>query len=265
MPNFFDILPVMKLLALLLISITSLFALVSIAPVEIGDKPGTHGVGAVSLESKRGNTDKNNYKASVRITYDDNVSAVTWGEVSGEYGDTNYQKNTDNLYAHVRHITKIDDKNLRAEYFGQIQNDEFKLIKDRFLLGAGIRYKLFELLNNISTDVFKDSKGYVGLGGFYEYIDYTSQDSCENNIRLNAYFGYTMKLEEKVSFSYAFYYQPKIYDFKDYVSSNKLELKVHIYKKLFLAFNLFYETDSKPPAGVKTDDYGQLTNFIFEF
>lgn len=260
----------MKLLIILIINITSLFALVSIAPVEIGDKPGTHVSGAVSLESKRGNTDKNNYQASARVTYDDNQDYVTWGEVSGEYGDSSHEKDTDNLYAHIRYIEKIDllkidSNNIRAEYFGQIQKDEFKLIEERILLGAGLRYKLFEFLNTISTDVFKDSKAYVGVGGFYENIGYTSSDPIERNFRLNTYFAYVMSFDNKVSLSYNFYYQPKVDDLSDYATSNKFELKVHVYAKLFLSFNAYYDIDSKPPQGVKTDDYGQRTNFVFEF
>ncbi|MBU0719965.1 DUF481 domain-containing protein [bacterium] len=247
----------MKLLLILLINITSLMALITITPVDIGEKPGFSTKGAVSLETKKGNTEKSNYKGSVRLSYDDNLSYVTWAEFSGEYGETNTVKDTNNLYSHVRHIRKLEDYAFRTEYFAQLQSDEFKKIEDRALGGAGLRYKLPEIL--------KDSKAYIGVGGFYEYINYSSIDPYENNIRVNTYFAYTIKLEAKTSLSYTLYYQPKIDDFYDYACSNKAELKIHVYKKLFLSFNLYYDIDSRPAMGLKTDDYGQLTNFIFEF
>ncbi len=260
----------MKLLIILLINITSLLALVSVAPVDIGDRPGTHVIGSVSLESKRGNTDRNNYQASARVTYDDAQDYVVWGEVAGEYGQSRHQKDTDNLYAHLRYISAIDllpiySNNLRAEYFGQIQRDEFKLIEERGLLGVGLRYKLFELLNSISPNVFRTSRGYLGAGGLYERIGYTSDDPIENNVRLNTYFAYVMEFSRDASFSYNFYYQPKINYFSDYAISNKFELKVKIFEKFFLSFNAYYDVDSIPPHSVETNDYGQKTNLIFEF
>jgi len=76
------------LITLLIISTQALFAITSVAPVEIGDDVGLHTKVEVSLETKRGNTDKDNYKASLRVTYDSNASYAMWAEVSGEYGQT---------------------------------------------------------------------------------------------------------------------------------------------------------------------------------
>ena len=248
----------MKLLLLItLITTQYLFALVSIVPVEIGENPGVHGKAAASLETKRGNTHKDNYRASLRLNYDNNISYVTWAEISAEYGKSNNTEDTNKAFLHLRHIHLITPQAVRAELFAQAQDDKFKLIKRRHLTGAGARFQVFE--------GFKNSKFYAGIGGYYENIDYTDQNPSEYSTRLNTYLAYTIKFGEDSNFAYTFYYQPLIDYFNDYVSSNKAELKLHIYKKFFLQLKISYDFDSRPPFGVKKEDFTQTTEFVFNF
>ncbi len=248
----------MKILIISLLLLTQqLFALVSIVPVEIGENPGLHGKTALSLETKRGNTHKDNYKLAVRFDYDDNRSNHTWIEMSGEYGESNHVKDTNKLYLHLRHIHALHNKNTCAESFLQAQDDEFKLIKRRYVAGAGLRLKIFE--------IFHGGKGYLGAGGMYENIQYTSIDPREHNFRLSSYFAYTIKLADDSDLSYTAFYQPKINNFSDYVSAQKLSLKLHIYKRLYLNFQLAYDVDNNPPIGVEEYDFTQTTSFVFDF
>jgi len=248
----------MKILIIsLLIATQQLFALVSIVPVEIGENPGFHGQVAVSLETKRGNTHKDNYALGVRLNYDNNESYHTWMELSGEYGESNQVKDTNKLYMHLRHIHALNNKNICAEAFAQAQDDEFKLIKRRLVGGGGVRFKIFELFN--------DGKGYLGVGALYEDIQYTSTDPKDNDFRANSYFAYTIKLGDDSDLSYTLFYQPKISDFSDYVSSQKLALKLHVYKLLYLNFQVAYDVDNNPPVGVKKYDFTQTTSFTFGF
>lgn len=235
----------------------NLFALVSIAPVEIGEKPGFNGEVALSLETKSGNTDKESYSASTKVTYDNNVSYVTWAEISGEYGESKGTKDTNKAYSHIRYIHTTYFEDLKAEAFAQLQSDEFRLIKSRTLGGAGVRYKLFTL--------FGKDKGYIGLGAFNESIRYSSHDPDENNVRLNTYFAYTMSINQNSKLSYTFYYQPKVDSFSDYVQSHEAQLKINIYKQLSLQLSVTYDFDSKPPMSVKKEDFTQKTALVFEF
>ncbi|MCW8894575.1 DUF481 domain-containing protein [Sulfurimonas sp.] len=251
----------MKLLILItLITTQYLFALVSIAPVEIGAKPGLSAEVEAGLETKRGNTDKDNYKASIRATYDENSSYVMWGELSGEYGKSNGVEDTNKAFSHVRYIHALtDNENLRYELFGQLENDDFRNIKSRVLGGAGLRYKIFNSQEK--------GKGYAGFGGFYEGIRYTNPliDPAEDNTRLNSYLAYSIGFNNKASFSCTLYYQPKTNDFSDYVQSSELELKLNIFEELYLKFNASWNVDSKPPVGVEKSDFVQTTSFVFNF
>ncbi len=246
-------------LLITLITTQYLFALVSIAPVEIGDKPGFSSSIETSLETTRGNTDTDSYKASLRTTYDNNESYVAWAEISGAYGKASGEENTNKLFSHIRYIHAVTDETVRAEVFAQLQNDKFRQINRRTLGGAGLRFKLFDLLKN--------GKGYFGAGAFYENIKYENPliDPSEDNTRVNSYFSYAIEFNKTSSAAYTLYYQPKVDDFSDNVQSHELELKLNVYKDLFLKFSVSYNTDSKPPLGVKEYDFTQNTSFIFNF
>jgi hypothetical protein len=251
----------MKLLLLItLITSQYLLALVSIAPVEIGEQDGLSGKIEMGLETKRGNTDKDNYKGSLKATYDNNTSYVLWAELSGEYGKSNSVEDTNKAFTHLRYIHSLtNNEDLRYEVFGQLQSDEFRQINSRILSGMGIRYRVF---NSI-----KRGKGFVGIGGFYERIRYTNPqvDFPEDNTRLNSYLAYTVDFSQKSAFSASIYYQPKLDDFEDFVKSTQLELSINIYQELYLKLNLSWNLDSMPPVGVEESDFTQTTTFVFNF
>ncbi len=215
------------LLLITLITTQYVFALVTIAPVEIGDKPGLSSTIEAALETKRGNSDTDDYKASARTTYDSNESYVAWVEVSGAYGKANKEENTNKLFSHARYIRAITKETIRGELFLQLQNDEFKEIKSRALGGIGARFKLH--------GIWQNSRGFLGLGAFYEDIVYNNPllNPSEQNIRANAYFAYSINFNKSASIAYTLYYQPKVNDFSDNVQSHEVELKLGIYKNLF--------------------------------
>jgi putative salt-induced outer membrane protein YdiY len=249
-----------KILLIGILTTQYLFALVSISPVELGKKPGLSGSFEAGLETKRGNTDKDNYKASVKINYDNNESYVIWGEFSGEYGESNYAKDTNKAFSHLRYIHSLtNDENLRYELFAQLESDEFRQINSRTLGGAGLRYRVFNSPKN--------GKGFLGLGGFYENIEYKNPliDPSEDNARINSYLAYSIDYTELSTFSYVVYYQPKVDDYDDYIFSNQLELKINIIKTLFLKINVSWNEDSAPPVGVEKNDFTQTTTFVFDF
>lgn len=246
-----------KSLFILLALTHSLFALVSITPMEIGEKKGFHGNMALAFETKRGNTTKDNYKASAKISYDNNISYVVWSELSGEYGATNNQEDTNKQFWHLRYIHALTKRDIRTEYFGQIEENKFKLISNRTVGGAGFRFKIFE--------IFKNGKGYLGVGGLYENINYSTDVAKEDNIRFNSYFVYTTVFGDDAKFTYSIFYQPKVDEMSDYVQSNQLLLELQIYKELYLKFQLAYDYDSKPIRGVQNYDFTQTTSFGFRF
>jgi putative salt-induced outer membrane protein len=247
----------MKLLMALLLCVSFAQAIITIAPVEIGTKPGISGKLSASLQTKRGNTDKDEYSAGLRIQYDSNTSYLFWGDIIGSYGEASGETNTNKFYTHLRYLHTVNIDNLIAEAFIQSEGNEFTSVKRRRLAGGGLRYKL-------SDSDF--GKFFFGLGAFYENIAYTTDiDPEESNARINSYISYTKEFGDKSKIAYVGYYQPNTEDFNDAVISNGLELKIHIVEKLYITVQIYYDIDTDPAIGVEDTDFTQKTLFIWEF
>lgn len=236
-----------------------LLAIVPIKPREVGENPGFSGEVSGSFETKRGNTDKDNYAASFKVQYDSNASDLVWGMMRGEYGESSGRKDTNNLFSHLRYIHNLKSKNLAAEAYVQMEGNEFKSIKDRALGGAGLRWK--------ALGGGQEWGGlFLGLGGYYEYIGYSTQiDPLERNVRLNAYLAYTLPFANDGVFTAVGYYQPEATNGNDYYVSTSARIELHIYRQLFIAFRVGYTHDSMPALNVKKDDFAQRTLFSYKF
>ncbi len=232
-------------------------AIITIVPVELGDKPGFSGSLGGSFETKRGNTEKEEYNAGLKLRYDNNESYTIWSDFIGSYGKASGVENTNKTYAHIRFVHSLYENNLDGELFVQSETNEFTSIDKRRLVGGGLRYRF-------AHGDF--GKFFFGLGGYYETVNYTTDfDPYEQSIRINSYLAYTKKFENKSSISYVGYYQPKTEDFSDYIVSNSVEVKVNIYLELYLSFLVYYDVDSNPAIGREKEDITQKTSFIYEF
>jgi len=247
----------MKLLLLLVVLFYNAYAIITIAPVDIGEKPGVSGMLKGSFETKRGNTDLDNYSAGFRVQYDDNNSYVLWSDFVFSYGMTSGVKNTNKTYAHLRYIHSLYEKSINWETFVQSETNEFTKVKHRFLGGGGLRFQNQE---------HSWGKLHSGVGAFYEDIAYTTNvDPSEQNLRINTYLAWTKYFTKESSISYVFYYQPKADEFSDYITSHGVELTVYVYKQLYVNFVFYYDYDSVPAIGVKKEDVTQKTSFIYKF
>lgn len=246
------------LLIVLFIYAAPLHALITITPVELGEKPGHSGKVGVSLSTKRGNSDTDAYKLASRLMYDNNISYVTWLQIAGEYGKASGVKNVQKLYAHLRYIHNLTDRYNVYELAAQTEEDEFRLIQSRRLVAAGYRHRFFQRNKKL--------KAFVGLGAIYEIIRYTQDNPNEKNARASMYASLSYRFKKDMSTSVISYYQPKFDDTADFVTVNTFELKLKIIDKLFLNFTLHYNYDSQPALGVESKyDFSQDTAFIYEF
>lgn len=244
----------------LFLVITPLEALITIAPVELGEDPGYSANVGVSLSTKRGNSDVDSYKMATRVQYDNNESYVTWLQLSGEYGKASGVKNVQKLYAHLRYIHNITDKYHVYEVALQTEEDEFRLIQHRRLVALGYRQRFFHDNQKL--------KAFIGIGTIFENIHYISanENPDENNIRINSYASITYAFKEDMKTSFISYYQPKFDDISDFVTVNTLELKLKIIDALYLNFSVHYDYDSHPAVGVASRyDFSQDTSFIYQF
>lgn len=248
----------MKKTVVLFLFAVNLMATVVIAPNEVGLRPGISGEIGASLMHKRGNTDKNEYYGNLYLSYDNNVSFVTWMAANFAYGESSGVVNENNAFIHLRHIHNLTQDSLAGELFVQDSEDSLKNIQRRLLGGAGLRLRLFEKTTYGRT--------YLGAGAFYEHIDYTTEvDPTERNVRFNTYVAYTLKFSENGRLSAAGYYQPKVDDLQDYYLVSNFSLEMLIVAKLYLKVQLSAQYDSRPPSDVIRYDYAQETVLLWKF
>jgi putative salt-induced outer membrane protein YdiY len=246
----------MKFFLLCIFLVSYLEAIITIKPVVIGAKPGTSGTVEGSFQTKRGNTEKDEYTLGIKAQYDNNRSYVTFIDLIGVYGEASGVRNTNKTYLHTRFIHKFI-ANLNYELFFQSETNEFTSVEKRRVVGGGFRY---HFLDKKLGDLF------FGLGAYYETISYTTTiDPFEKNVRINSYVAYTTEFTKTASFTYVGYYQPKIDFFNDYILSNAVALKIDIYEHLNLNFKLYYDVDSKPAIGREKMDFTQVTSFSYDF
>jgi len=248
----------MKFFILYVLSALQLFAVITIAPVNIGDKKGYSGMIKGSLETKRGNSDVDNYAGGIRIQYDDGKDYTVWSDAVFAYGQASGETNTNKTYIHLRLVhTFLDIKEINSEGFLQSETNEFTNVKRRLILGGGLRYH---------KDMKKYGNLYFGLGAFVENIEYlTAINPSEYNLRLNSYMSYTKSFNKQSKLSYVLYYQPKVTYISDYILSSGLELEVLIYEKLYVNFMFYYDVDTQPAIGIEDTDVSQRTSLIYKF
>lgn len=152
-------------------------------------------------------------------------------------------------FGHFRY-TIMYHKVLGYEAFTQTEFDTFKLLELRQLSGAGIRFEL---------DALKCLKISSGLGAMHDYEQLSSSET-NRDVRVSSYFVLNKNINEKNGsmLSVIIYYQPLMFDLKDWRLKNEANLKTYIASisetKIYIVSSYTYLYDSRPPESVVTDD-----------
>jgi len=188
-------------------------------------------------------------------------SYVAWMQLSGTYGEYNGVESNNKAYSHIRYIHSLFNQNITYEMYGQLQYDKFKLIKNRTLLGSGLRYKKCGFFVKDSDKIF------IGVGAFNEYIKYLESENIatEHNIRANLYIAYVLNFMDKNELSYLLYFQPIVNNNANYAITNAFQLKVQLYENLYLNININYSNDTTVPDSVNNENFSQVTSLSYDF
>ena len=152
-------------------------------------------------------------------------------------------------YQHLRisrHLNKIS-----IESFLQNQYDPIRSIKNRKLIGAGIRFKIHEKYN-------------VGISSFYEH-EILNDESKLSTLRLNTYFNIEIDINKVLLFQTTTYIQPNINKFGDCKTFNETSIQVKISDRFSLS-NIFSGSyDTYPATGVPEVIYSIKNGLIYKF
>jgi len=244
-----------RFLPLFLLCLLPAFAIVTIKPLDIGEKSlGYSGELSFSWNSNRGNSETDATDAGLYLQYDMNSSLV-FLKSSYKYGESLGVKNVDKSFIHFRRIHKLFE-HLDDEQFIQQQSDTFQSLTSRTLGGMGLRVHM--------GDPKKSGRLYLGLGAFYlteKEIGIISKDYGRGNF----YISYKFAPQKNYNFALVSYYQPRVDQSRDYLQLSTAELNLIFSKQFSVKFSVEYNVNSLPEAGVKAYDYTQKTALKYTF
>ncbi len=249
------------LLFFLLSSSLSANAIVNIESMRsVDEAPGFHTQASLNINGKNGNSQKSNLETGLLFRWNHEASRQLL-VMTYEYGETSDIKDTQNSFAHARHIQDIN-KLLAWEVFLQMESDEFKRLSLRALVGAGIRINLA-----VAADSYQS---WLGLGVFRSKEELDEQvgvvdDLTEYATRANIYHGFKFPINDRSRIFNTLYYQPQIGDAQDYRLLEQLGLLFDITDTLSFKVSLDIKRDNEPPISVKKTDTSYNTGIEYRF
>ncbi|MEM6771388.1 MAG: DUF481 domain-containing protein [Bacteroidota bacterium] len=135
--------------------------------------------------------------------------------------DDNNGLNAGFLHARYGYEPKGKD-GWRWETFGQVQYNEQLNLTVRFLLGSGIRRRLYRKGN---------SRAYLGILYMYEYDELAESEIIYRDYRLSNYLTFRLKPTDNLTLASTTYYQPRLPDFNDTRVSTILSATITISKR----------------------------------
>lgn len=239
------------------------FALQSLAIANIESQrkreevDGLKGEVQLALSGKSGNSDKESIEAGVRLDYRQQQHQVL-GILNHEREKNDGVENSDNSFAHLRYIQHRSDL-LAWESFVQYQQDAFKSLDSRSLVGAGARF-------NLSPE---DERYLlmVGVGAYYtEEVYILDRGNLRDDyMRANSYISYSQPLGENARLSNTLYWQPRFSRPSDSYVYNHLSLEVAINTSLSLQVSVESNYDSDPVEDVEHTDHSYSTSLLYKF
>ena len=206
---------------------------------------GLSGALNLGLGGKTGDEQKQAYEGAAKIVYRYN-DEIFMGLASGEYGETQHVKDTDNSFLHAR-WTHLLDKQWAIETFAQWETNDFNNLKARILAGGGGRYLVTQ-----KKDVYSLA---VGLGMFREYekLNLISYEEVNYRWRMNTYYSYNYQINDQLSFINTTYFQPDVNDTSDYRVLFDMGFGVKVTSRLKLQLNYRVSYDSDPAKNPDVD------------
>ncbi len=217
----------------------------------------------LSLTYQSGNTDLLRFKSSLRSDYWFD-KYHTFGIATLQHGEQGGKLYTDKGFAHLRGARSISEY-LGVEIFLQKQFNESILLRDRNLVGGGLRISV------LKQRIDKKNRGlnlYLGIGGMWENETINDEQHGEvetNIIRSTNYISATWRIDKRFSVVITGYYQPYIQRFTDFRVISESRFEVHVTETVSVNTRLNVRSDSEPPTDVEKHDLEIVNGLSYKF
>ena len=217
------------------------------------------GILGFTHERKTGNSDTNRFKIAGQGMWRkgdfENLASF-----EREFGSTNNNRDTNKTTSHLR-TNWLFQNPLSYEAYGQLEEDQFRRLSMRALLGAGLRYKLAD------EEKFK---AYGGTGAFWsrETLDYAANTTDAGTLdvnRANLYLSFNWLVMPEIELNGIVYYQPSVVAFADTRIFGTGQTVLHVNQLISVSFNYTLSYDTEPPQQVQPSDqtYSTAVNLKF--
>ena len=221
------------------------------------DKPGYSGSISLAAGLASGNSEFVKAKGGLRIDY--SAPSFDFFLVGNyEFEEANDAKVVNKGFAHLRNILSLSPV-LSIEFFLQKEFNQFILLEDRNLGGAGLRVDAINLFADTSV---KSVELFFGTGLMYENEKYNITGSSVTNLfRSTSYLTLNWQMNEIISFITINYFQFDVERFNDFRFINESGLNFTIFKNLIFTSAISLRYDNEPVPNVRNHDL-ELTNGI---
>lgn len=220
---------------------------------------GIGGSVGMQISGDRGNTEKDSTGFDTQV-YWRHAPATEVLQLHYAYGESGGVRDTDQAFAHLRHMQELD-ASLGWEAYAQVESNEFARLSLRRVLGAGMRF--------LSIGDERTVSYVVGLGAFHEDErltgGVTNEDQRIDTWRGNAYLILQARLNDQARLFSTTYAQPALDDMKDLRLLEQAGILVSITERLDLKLTVNMRYDSRPPLEVEKYDLQYRSGIEFDF
>lgn len=218
---------------------------------------GVSGETQAAFSGRSGNGDKRSTMVRLRLDYLQDIHQyLLIGK--REYGENNDEIDIDNSFVHLRYIHHLD-KHYAWETFTQYEEDFFRQLEARSLVGGGMRFNILPKPQEMAL--------ILGAGAYYtkERYDYGPYSSDSDHARFSSYVSFRRVITDTTSIANTLYYQPRMSQPSDYYAYNLFTLAVRISKTLQLQVNVESNFDSEPILDLEHYDHNYYTSVVYLF
>ena len=215
---------------------------------------GFGGVLSGEYAAQGGNTEETAFQLGGRVQMlcgDDLVRFLARGKRKTAGGEESAKSVT----LHLRHNHRLGGR-FSTLSFIQVQEDPFKLLKSRTLVGLGGRWDV----------VARDGREVaLGAAAMWEGERLDGREGRRDEQRLSAFISLVLPLRPGLELDTLAFYQPAWSAFDDHRLFWQISLDVELTGALSLNTGLQVEYDSEPPAGVGDTDWETVTGISARF
>ncbi|MDB5032867.1 MAG: hypothetical protein JWQ98_108 [Chlorobi bacterium] len=221
---------------------------------------GLHGQLGFTLAYQSGNSNFLTLAANGRIDW--HAGALyTFLVANYERGRNDNDLFQNDGFLHLRLVYTLDSA-VKLELFAQKEFNDFILLHDRQLAGAGVRLRVFQTVGDSGALASLN----VGVGGMFESELVDDPGLVRTSlVRSTNYLSFLWRINSRLGLNAVGYYQPALSRRADYRLLGEGGLAVALSDLLALTINVHYRFDNEPPVGVRRFDLGITNGLAVQF